>query len=278
MKKYMTYLFLTLLLISTHLFAAESQYKVNTVDALIKKGVIRVAMYKNDTPPFYFSDEAGELKGIDVEIIKGFAKKLNIDVEFIRTAKTINETVDMVSDGRADLAICKLSVTFDRAKRVLFTEPYINLRKGLLINRVLLQQQLKKRSKQETIQNLEGKVGIINNSSYIAYAKQRFKKMTIVHYDSWQDIVDAVLTQKIIAGFRDEVEIKKIILDNKNHSLTAMTVVLEDDFDPKGIALPHDAYHLKVLLDFYVKSLGVKLTANNVLFEYDSIVKKINRL
>jgi len=247
------------------------------LNEILQRNVLRVAMYGRDTPPFYYFNEENELTGIDVEIIKGFARKLGVEIQFIRTANTLNEVVDMVAAGEADIAICKLSLTFPRAKKVLFTKPYIKLRKGLLVNRLLLQKQLNKRSKKEAIQQLKGTLGVIGNSSYVAYAKQRFKYMEIKEYPTWKAVVDAVLSKKIIAGFRDEAEIKKVILDNKDHAMTLLTVVLEDDFDPKGIALPSDAYYLKALLDFYIDSLGLELTANTVLFEYDSVIEQLNR-
>jgi ABC-type amino acid transport substrate-binding protein len=151
------------------------------------------------------------------------------------------------------------------------------LRKGLLVNRLLLQKQLGNRSKEEAIQKLNGTLGVIGNSSYVSFAKKRFKHMTIREYSSWSEVVDALLSKEIIAGFRDEAEIKKVILDNKDHAMKLLTVVLKDDFDPKGIALPSNANYLKALLDFYIDSLGLEFTANAVLFEYDAVIEHLNR-
>lgn len=244
---------------------------------MIERGKLTVAMYQKDVPPFYFINNEGKLTGIDVELIKGFAAQLNLQVVFDRRAKTINDTVNMVLNGQADIAMCKLSITMERASKVLFTKPYINLRKALLINRILLQHQLNGRSKQETIQNLQGTLGVIGNSSYVGYAQKRFKQMEIKSYPSWDEVVEAVRRQQIIAAFRDEAEIKKVILDNKNDSVALLTVVLEEDYDPKGIAMNSDAFFLKHLLEFYINSLGLQLSANEVLFNYDNVISIINR-
>lgn len=286
--KQITYSLVTatlLCLCSFHSYALQSALSPNNVNHpmyaselkyLIERKVLRVAIYEKDTPPFYFLNKDDELAGIDVEIVKGFAKELGLVIKFIRS-DTLDGAVNMVADGRADLAICKLSITFSRATKVLFTKPYIKLRKSLLVNRLLLQKQLNNGSKTEAIQKLRGELGVLGNSSYVAYAKQRFKKMTIKEYPSWKGVVDAVLSGDIIAGFRDEAEIKKIILDCKNRETKVLTVVLENDFDPKGIALPSNANHLKSLLDFYIDSLGLELTANAVLFKYKSVIEHLNR-
>lgn len=310
---------------------------------LLERKVLRVAMYKGNTWPFYFQREKkggkGQLEGIDVEIIKGFARKLGLKVEFLRT-DTIDGAVDMVADGKADLAICKLSITFSRASKVLFTKPYIKLRKGLLVNRVglqLLQKKLGNLSQKETIQILAGNfcamknspyahavnkqfkqvetkecpslqkigekenalyvdfayqeftkikikqfkdwrmLGVIDNSSYVGFANQRFKQMVIREFPTWQNVIDGISSGALIAGFRDEAEIKRVIFEDKGLSVKLLTVILENDFDPKGIALPSNANYLKSLLDFYIDSLGLELTANSVIFDYDSVIAHLNR-
>lgn len=247
------------------------------IQRILDKGVLRVAMYHKDTPPFYYVDEQGELTGVDVELIKGFASLLNVAVEFDRSAKTFNDVIKKVSNREADLAICKLSITFSRTIKVLFTKPYIKLRKGLLVNRVLLQRQLDGRTKEEAIKNLTGKIGVIGKSSYVDYAKHRFHNMELVEYRSWGEIVEAVINQDVVAGFRDEAEIKRVIRDNTDNAVTLLTVVLKGDHDPKGIAVSWDSTHLKSALEFYIDSLGLDLSANKVLFEYESVIETIKR-
>ena len=46
-------------------------------------------------------------------------------------------------------------------------------------------------------------------------------------------MVDAVANKNIIAGFRDEAEVKYVIKRNKRYAKDILTVVLQDDFDPK---------------------------------------------
>lgn len=247
------------------------------VQKIVDRGVLRVAMYHKDTPPFYFVDDEGELTGVDVELIKGFGSLLGVPVEFNRSAKTFNQVVDQVANKEADLAICKLSITFNRSAKVSFTEPYIKLRKGLLVNRILLQRQLAGRSKEKAIQTLKGSIGVIGNSSYVGYAKLRFKDLELVEYKSWNEVVQAVINQEVIAGFRDEAEVKKVIRDKSDNAVNLLTVVLKGDYDPKGIAVSRDSQHLKSLLEFYMNSLSLDLSANSVLFEYDSVIESIKR-
>lgn len=258
----------------------------NELSFLLNSKKLRVAMYKGNTPPFYYEPELEDgtkdkLQGIDVEIIEGFARKLGLSPVYLRT-DTLDGAVDMVANGDADVAICKLSITFSRASKVLFTKPYIRLRKGLLVNRLkleALQKSLGNLSKDVAIQKLSGKLGVIKNSSYVTFAHQRFKNKHLIPepISSWDEIVNKVYKGEFIAAFRDEAEIKRVIADNKSNAITMLTVDLLEDYDLKGIALPLNSHHLKSLLDLHIDSLGLELTASSLLFDYPTVIKQLNR-
>ncbi|MGZ4977206.1 MAG: substrate-binding periplasmic protein [Methylobacter sp.] len=246
----------------------------NEIQAIIKRGKLIVAMYGQDTPPFYYTDKNNELTGIDVVLIKGFADLLGVDVEFDRSAKFLDDVVEKVEKHQADLAICKLSMTFGRAQRVLFAEPYANLHQSLLVNRLELSRQLKGRSQEETIQNLTGKIGVVAKSSYVGYAKH-FKNMEVVQYPTWDEVIDHVLHGDITAAFRDDAEVKMILRDRPDTALHLLSVVLKDADDPKGIALSFDHRNLKDLVNFYLKSLDLNLSADKIINDYDNVIKII---
>lgn len=270
--------YLITLFISPSLVLANDQpvanEPANEIQAIIKRGKLIVAMYSQDTPPFYYIDKNNELTGVDVVLIKGFADLLGVSVEFDRSAKFLDDVVEKVEKHQADLAICKLSVTFGRAQRVLFAEPYVNLHQSLLINRLELSRQLKGRSQEETIQNLTGKIGVVAKSSYVTYAKH-FENMEIVQYPTWNEVVDHVLQGDITAAFRDDAEVKMILRDRPDTALHLLSVVLKDAKDPKGIALSFEHRNLKDLLDFYVKSLDLDLSADKIINDYDNVIKII---
>jgi len=251
-----------------------SNEPANEIQAIIKRGKLIVAMYGQDTPPFYYTDKNNELTGIDVVLIKGFADLLGVDVEFDRSAKFLDDVVEKVEKHQADLAICKLSMTFGRAQRVLFAEPYANLHQSLLVNRLELSRQLKGRSQEETIQNLTGKIGVVAKSSYVGYAKH-FKNMEIVQYSTWEEVIDHVLHGDITAAFRDDAEVKMILRDRPDTTLHLLSVVLKDADDPKGIALSFDHRNLKDLVNFYLKSLDLNLSADKIINDYDNVIKII---
>jgi len=269
------------IIIAFSLFFSSPSFANNTfspdIQRILDRGTLVVAMFAQDTPPFYYVNEENQLTGVDVEMIKGFARLLNVDVVFDRSPTSLGAVVDMIANEKADVGISKLSITFNRVQRVLFTKPYIEMRQALLVNQLSLAKQLEGGSREEVLLSLSGKIGVIGNSSYVKYAKRNFINMEVVEYKSWNDVVDAVIKGEVTAAYRDEAEIKKIVRDNPDLSLTLLTVTLKDAADPKGIAVSKNASHLKELLEFYIDSLNLNLTTNKVLYHYDDIIKSIKR-
>ena len=247
---------------------------VNEIAEILKRGKLTVVMYAKDTPPFYFMDKNNVLSGLDVVLITGFADLLGVPVEFDRSAKTLDEVVYKIEHHQGDIGISKLSATFTRSTKVLFSDPYINLKQSLLINRLELAKQLQGRPQEEVIQHLTGKIGVVAKSSYLGYAKH-FHEMEVIENPSWDSIIEDARTGKITAAFRDDAEIKKILHDKPDVALSLLSVVLTDAEDPKAIAVAFDNRKVKDLLDVYIKSLDLKLSADKIINDYDNVVQTI---
>ena len=106
------------------------------IKRIIERGYLEVTMASIDTPPFFHVDSTERpckgdpnkfvhydnkiFCGLDVSLSKGIADELGVDVHFIRSAHTFNETIDLVFENKADIAISKISRTLSRAKKYHF--------------------------------------------------------------------------------------------------------------------------------------------------------------
>lgn len=236
------------------------------VQRILDRGKLIVAMYHKDTFPFYMRDNDGKLTGFDVGLIRGFAERLGVTIKFNRDAENFEEVVNIVARHEADVAVSKLSRTFKRAKRIRFTTPTIVLREALLINRLTLAKQARKhRTTAEAIRKLTGPVGVIKNSSYEGFARERFTRAKVMGYPSWQEVINALIHGKVMVAYRDEVEIKKIVQHRPEIALHFKSVVLKDTRDPKGMAVAWDSTHLLALLNHYLEPFDPNLTAETLL-------------
>ena len=223
------------------------------IAAIKKKNVLIVAMTKKDVPPF-FSGEGDAIRGLDVEIARRIGVLLGVPVEFRRDAESFAEVVEQVRDGRADIAVSKLSVTGPRLQVVRFSTPYIKLRQSLVINRLWLSQHSQGRPVHEVVRTFDGKISFIKNSSYDTFARINFPKATFLPEEKWDVIINNVASGTIAAAYRDEFEIKKISFEKPEAALSTKTITISDSVDNIAIAVNPKSLHLLSLVDYVIRN------------------------
>lgn len=242
-----------------------------------------MAMLQTDIPPFIQADspetpctenhlsiQAGpeKLCGFDVESAVAIARALDVDLEFDRSATTFNGVVDLVYEHKADLAISKLSRTLPRGVKVLYTDPYIIMRQGLLMSRVQLVQQSKNRNPLEVIRGLSGDVGVIQGSSYAKWLPERFPNATLKEYPQWDDAIAALIDGDLVGAYRDELEVKRIVKTRPNVALELQTVALTDTRDALAMITAQDSPHLLAFLNQYISDQEIYLNVDELLDKY----------
>lgn len=238
------------------------------IERIRSRGKLIVAVLNKENPPFFMTDESGQLVGADIVLAKEIAAQLGVPVEFNRSAKTFNDVVQQVYDLEADIAISKISRTLQRTKNVSFSRPYLTMRQGLLINRVQFTQQSKGKNVAETLRTLEGKVGVIRGSSYVGFVKQKFPQATVAEFSTWPEVVKAVTQGDVLAAYRDELEVKKIVRNNPDAALQFQTVALTDTQDPLSVVLPWDSRTLQSFVDQYLEVMHPQDTVDTLLDRY----------
>jgi len=221
---------------------------------IIDNGTIKIALYFEDIPPFFERKDTG-MAGIDIDIAQMLASKLGVEAEFVARAETFDELVHMVARRDVDLAISVLSRTVDRARYVRFSEPYLQLHQALMINRLMA---VRARLGKDVLAGMNRKeitIGVVRGSSYVGFANDAFPKATIIQYDRWEEIVDAVFNEKLFAAFYDSVEVKKFLSENKTANLYIQTLILKDYVDDIAIAVHSDDTHLLSWVNLFIKSL-----------------------
>ena len=223
------------------------------IAAIKKANVLVVAMTKKDVPPF-FSGEGDNIRGLDVEIAKRIGTLLGVPVQFRRDADSFAEVVEQVRDGRADIAVSKLSVTGPRLQVVKFSAPYVKLRQSLVINRLWLSQNSQGKEVYQVIRDFNGKISFIRNSSYDTFARINFPNATFLPEDKWDVIIDNVTKGTIAAAYRDEFEIKKIAFEKPDAAITTKSITISDSVDNIAIAVNPKAIQLLSIVDHVIKN------------------------
>jgi ABC-type amino acid transport substrate-binding protein len=203
---------------------------------IASRGELVVAVLAVDQPPF-FQERDGQLSGLDIDLARDLAQKLHVKARFNRDATTFNGVVNLLAKGHADVAISKLSRTLPRTQIISFSTPYLRLNRALLLNRVKLAQLLRGRSLSDVIRAYDSSIGVVGNSSYLAYAQTNFPKAQITQYPTWELALKALNAGEIAAVYRDEFEVKRVLRADPTASLRLRVVTLDDLEDTLGIGV-----------------------------------------
>lgn len=129
----------------------------------IEEGTLTVC---SDIPyaPFEF-EEDGELKGIDIDLMKAMGEELDLDVEFRDT--DFDGIFASLAADNCDVIASSVSITDERKENNAFTDGYFEINQSLLVRKG-------EESSIQGLDDLEGKtVGVQSETTGAAYAEER---------------------------------------------------------------------------------------------------------
>ena len=108
---------------------ASNQSGFRSLDDIKNSGKIVIGVF-SDKSPFGYVDENGEYQGYDVELARQIGTDLGVDVEFVSTEAA--NRVEYLETNKVDLILANFTVTDERAQKVDFAEPYMNVALGVV--------------------------------------------------------------------------------------------------------------------------------------------------
>ncbi|HIJ83009.1 MAG: arginine transport system substrate-binding protein [Magnetococcales bacterium] len=270
-RRFFSLLFVVWLMVPGFSAADGTPYPPD-IEKIMQEKILRVAMYHDDSPPFYFNNAQGQMDGIDVCLIWGLAKRMGVEVEFNREGKSFEEVIDRLTRHQADVAIAKLSKTFFRSMRVRFSVPYLHLHQALLVNRLTL---IRQHGSEELSDDFSGRLAVLAGSSYVEKANSRFNRADIVAMDDWNEMVAAVIDGSVAAIFRDEVMIGQVLRERPQTGLSLKKVILPEANDSIVVVLPWDSGQLLETVNFYLQSLNLDINGDKILKDPDGVLKMV---
>lgn len=100
---------------------ATHAQQISRLDAIVKRGTLRVGMTGDYLPFSYFDKTTSTFKGFDVDMAEALASALGVKVEYVHTAWP-QLAGDFEAD-RFDVAMGGISITPDRQSKGMFSTP-----------------------------------------------------------------------------------------------------------------------------------------------------------
>lgn len=227
------------------------------IKKVIKSGQLRVSMCMVDQPPFHYI-ENGKLVGFDVELAHEFATALGVKLSFVETSDW-DSAVNLLLEGKADMAISNLTLTPDRAMKVLCSTPYAKIRQCVLLNRVLLARASGRgliTLRQVFTEYENKKLAEEQGTSYVTTASETFPAATVVQETSWDKIMKKILERQCIGTISDEIEIQKQLKSAQTMEL--LPVILKNKYDLLVVCVSHESPQLLAFVNAYIESKNKK--------------------
>ncbi len=246
--------------------AAQSQSGLSRdLQSIIDSKILRVAITHFDLPAFHVRRQDGKLLGPEIKMAQQIARALGVKVEFVDSPESFDAVVDYVADGRADIGISKLSQTYNRLKRVRFSEPYVTLRHALLFNRMAIARQAAGRPPGAVLQKYSGRLAVIAGSAYVDFAHRNFPKANVVEARNWDAAIESLLNGQVTAVYRDEFEIRRVLKNKPALNVQFGSAVIADQHALLSIAICDTCGKLQEFINYHVETTREDFTLERLL-------------
>jgi ABC-type amino acid transport substrate-binding protein len=230
------------------------------IERVFAAGYIRVALLARDAAPMIMTDAQGAPAGSEPDLARDLAKKLGVDVVFLRSAESYDGVVDLVAGREADIAVSYLSGGMERARRVLFSRPYVRQSGRLVYNRARFAE-LKRDYGVETIRAIEGvpiasslRLGVIAGSVYESNLERDFPASRLQRFDSLPEMLDSVRSGETFSALHGSLQIDYFM---RRNPASAIRLALDPEIRQSSdirIAVRPDAPNLLRWINLYLET------------------------
>ena len=200
--------------------SADTVYR--TLDEIIADGTINIGVF-SDKYPFGFVDENGDYQGYDVYFARRIGEDLGVNVNFVSTEAA--NRVEYLETGKVDIILANFTVTPERAEKVDFALPYMNVALGVVSpdSRVITDlEQL----------GAEDRVIVISGTTAEDYLIKNNPEITLQKYDTYANAKNALENGNAVAWANDNTEVIAFALENEGFTVGIPSLGSQDTIAP----------------------------------------------
>ena len=213
---------LVLALASLASAGAEGGKVYRTLDEIKESGKINIGVF-SDKNPFGYVDENGEYQGYDVYFARRIGKDLGVEVNFVSTEAA--NRVEYLETGKVDIILANFTVTAERAEKVDFALPYMNVALGVVS------------PKSRVIRDLseigaEDQVIVISGTTAEDYLIKNNPEIQLQKYDTYANAKTALENGSAVAWANDNTEVIAFALENEGYEVGIPSLGSQDTIAP----------------------------------------------
>ena len=203
--------------------ASESTKKVyRTLDEIKASGTVNIGVF-SDKNPFGYVDENGEYQGYDIYFAEQLGQDLGVKINYVSTEAA--NRVEYLETGKVDIILANFTVTEERAQKVDFCLPYMNVALGVVSpdSRVITDlSQL----------TADDKVIVISGTTAETYLTANNPEIKLQKYDTYANAKNAFENGNGVAWANDNTEVIAFSLQNKGYTVGIPSLGSQDTIAP----------------------------------------------
>ena len=202
--------------------ANDTKAVYRTLDEIQNSGSINIGVF-SDKNPFGYVDENGEYQGYDVYLAERLGKDLGVDINYISTEAA--NRVEYLETGKVDIILANFTVTDERAEKVDFALPYMNVALGVVSpeDKVI-----------EDVSQISGddQVIVISGTTAETYFEENYPDIKLQKFDTYATAKTAFENGTGVAWANDNTEVIAYALENPGYVVGIPSLGSQDTIAP----------------------------------------------
>ena len=201
---------------------ASADVVYRTLDEIKASGTINIGVF-SDKNPFGYVDENGEYQGYDVYFARRIGEDLGVTVNFVSTEAA--NRVEYLETGKVDIVLANFTVTPERAEKVDFALPYMNVALGVVSpdSRII---------KDLSEITADDQVIVISGTTAEDYLIKNNPEITLQKYDTYANAKNALENGNAVAWANDNTEVIAFALQNEGYTVGIPSLGSQDTIAP----------------------------------------------
>jgi len=202
--------------------AAQAAPVYRTLDEIKADGTINIGVF-SDKNPFGYVDENGEYQGYDVYFAERIGQDLGVKINYVSTEAA--NRVEYLETGKVDIILANFTVTPERAEKVDFALPYMNVALGVVSPDSRVITDLSELSADDP-------VIVISGTTAETYLIANNPEVKLQKYDTYANAKNALENGNGVAWANDNTEVIAFALQNTGYTVGIPSLGSQDTIAP----------------------------------------------
>ena len=200
----------------------EDSAVYRTLDQIKESGTINIGVF-SDKNPFGYVDENGEYQGYDVYFAERIGEDLGVEINYVSTEAA--NRVEYLETGKVDIVLANFTVTDERAEKVDFALPYMNVALGVVSPDSRVITDLSQIGEDE-------EVIVISGTTAEDYLIKNNPEIRLQKYDTYANAKNALENGNAVAWANDNTEVIAYALQNPGYTVGIPSLGSQDTIAP----------------------------------------------